>query len=92
MSRHGLRWLLAASAPAAFAAMQFYVGTYEGWGQWAAAPLLLAPLFYGLAVALVCVVSALYAWRQRGAWLPDILAALLAATPWFYLTARYLVR
>jgi len=41
---NGLLWFFAALVPPAFVLTWHYVSGFEGWGQWAAAPVLLAPL------------------------------------------------
>lgn len=43
---------------------QFAVSRYEGWGQWAAAPLLVLPLLYGLLIGTTGMVL-LYAARRN---------------------------
>ena len=86
-----LAWPLAAlPAPLGFAWASFEVEKYEGWGQWAAAPLLLAPLGYGLLVALAAAVVALLAWRDRRPIAVPLVAVLFALPPWLVVLVRKL--
>jgi len=57
--------VLAVISPIWTSAAQVAVGRYEGWGQWAAAPLLLFPLLYGAAIGLGGLVLLYGAWRRR---------------------------
>lgn len=85
----GLAWPLAAlPSPLGFAWAQIEVGHYEGWGQWAAAPLLLVPLGYGALIGTAAAVSAAFAWRSRRPPTAPLIAATIALAPWFVLLVR----
>jgi hypothetical protein len=62
-----------------------YLGRYEGWGAWAAAPLLLLPIGLSAAMAVVGLALCLGALRRDGVDLATTLATVLAALPviWF---------
>jgi hypothetical protein len=80
-----LSWLPLAALLAGFV----YVDRYEGWGRWAAAPLLLVPVFLSafmaLFGALVCRREADAGGLTKG----TALAAVLSAVPliWFMIRA-----
>ncbi len=95
MSSHASRlaWPLAAlPSPLGYAWASVEVSRYDGWGQWAAAPLLLAPLGYGLLVGLLAAGAAVAAARARRPYGAALLGATLALAPWFLVLARNLVR
>lgn len=76
---------------ALFVAAHLYVDRFEGWGQWAAAPVLLGPAFLSGAFLLA---GARVAWgeRSRGRILPTTwVALLLASVPCLWLVWRLLV-
>jgi hypothetical protein len=88
-----LAWPLAAlPSPLGYAWASVEVSRYEGWGQWAAAPLLLVPLGYGALVALAAGVAALLAWRARRPVWMALLGVVIALAPWLHVLARNLVR
>jgi len=55
--------VLALIAPLWSSIAQLAVSRYEGWGQWAAAPLLVLPLLYGVLVGMVGLVLLYHARR-----------------------------
>ncbi len=80
-----LSWLPLAALLAGFA----YVERYEGWGRWAAAPLLLVPVFLS---ALMALFGALVCRREAdagGLTKLTALAAVLSSLPliWFMVRA-----
>ena len=89
----GFTWPLAAlPSPLGYAWASVEVSHYEGWGQWAAAPLLLVPLGYG---ALLALGAATAAWCARRAGRPNRLAwlaVMIALLPWLHVLARNLGR
>ena len=89
----GFAWPLAAlPSPLGYAWTSVEVSRYEGWGQWAAAPLLLVPLGYG---ALLALGAATAAWGARRVARPNRLiwlAAMIALLPWLHVLARNLLR
>jgi len=80
-----LSWLPLAALLAGFA----YVGRYEGWGRWAAAPLLLVPVFLSAFMALLGAVVCRREADSGGVTKLTALAAVLASTPliWFMIRA-----
>jgi hypothetical protein len=64
--------LLAVITPLWTSFAQMAISRYEGWGQWAAAPMLLLPLLFGCLVGLAGLVLLCMAWHRRqpvGWWL-----------------------
>ena len=62
---HKVFAVMALIAPVWTSLAQFAVSRYEGWGQWAAAPLLLLPLLYGSVIGLSGLVLVCSARRRR---------------------------
>ena len=64
-----------------FWGLSVYVNQYEGWGQWAAAPILLIPIFLSLAMGVMGVVLILQARKQKKStsnlWLSTVMASSL---------------
>ncbi len=86
-----LAWPLAAlPSPLGFAWATVEVERYEGWGQWAAAPLLLVPLGYGLLIALAAAITALVAWRGRRPCAAALVAVAIGLAPWLVILGRHL--
>jgi len=82
--------LIALPSPLGYAWAVAALKRYEGWGQWAAAPMLLLPLGYGLLVALAATAAA---WRARRAQQPTavlLLASAIAMLPWLAVVTRNL--
>lgn len=80
-----LSWLPLAALLAGFA----YVGRYEGWGRWAAAPLLLIPVFLSAFMTLFGAVVCRREAESGGVTRLTALAAVVAAVPliWFMFRA-----
>lgn len=79
--------------PALWGATLLYLRPYEGWGAWAAAPLLLPALALGLlwlAVGGVGIVRA--ARRRRPIDLALLAATLVGASPAIWYLLRHLIR
>ncbi len=86
-------WPLAAlPSPLGYAWASVEVSRYDGWGQWAAAPMLLVPLGYGALLALAAAIAAFCAWRTRRSFGMALLAVVIALVPWLHVLARNLVR
>jgi hypothetical protein len=82
-----ISWLPLAS----FVATNVYVDRFDGWGQWAAAPMLLAPILLSL-VVLVVGALAVRDEQLRGGARPSTWAALaLASVPCLWLVWRLVV-
>jgi len=76
---------------ATFVAAQRYVDQFDGWGAWAAAPILLAPVFVSAGYVLAGVLV-LRTERDLGGVRPaTYLALALAATPCLWLLWRLIV-
>jgi len=59
-----------------------YVSRFEGWGQWAAAPVLLIPLFASAAFSIYGLAGVLLGYhRQRPVAKRDVFATLVSALP-----------
>ena len=86
-----LAWPLAAlPSPLGFTWATIEVERYEGWGQWAAAPLLLVPLGYGLLIALAAAIAALVAWRSHRAYMAPLVGVVIGLAPWLVVLGRQL--
>jgi hypothetical protein len=70
---------------AVFAGTWVYLGRYDGWGAWAAAPLLLLPIGLSAVMAAVGLSLCLGALKRGGIDRGTTLATFLAALPvlWF---------
>ena len=63
-----------------------YVSRFEGWGQWAAAPILLIPLFASAAFSIFGLAGVLLSYhRRRSVAKGDIFATLASALPMMHL-------
>lgn len=82
-----LSWLPLAALLAGFA----YVDRYDGWGRWAAAPLLLVPVFLSAFMALFGAVVCRREADAGGVTRPTALAAVVAAIPLIWFMIRALV-
>ncbi|MDJ0817765.1 MAG: hypothetical protein QNJ58_16255 [Desulfobacterales bacterium] len=59
-----------------------YVTQFDGWGRWAAAPVLLIPLFASAAFSLFGAASVLSHYSKKGAIVKsDILATIISMLP-----------
>ena len=86
-----LGWPIAAlPSPIGYAWAWIEVEKYDGWGQWAAAPMLLAPLGYGLLLGLAAALAALLAWRGHRPCAAPLVAVVIALAPWLVVIARNL--
>lgn len=82
--------LVALPSPLGYAWAAAAIRRYEGWGQWAAAPMLLLPLGYGLLVALAAIAAARRAQQARRPAAAPLLACAIAVLPWLVVVARNL--
>ena len=72
-------WLLSWIPAATWVGMRAYVGQYDGWGAWAAAPLLLVPVAVSavfVGIGLVLAASSATGRPVRGDWIAIGVAAL----------------
>jgi hypothetical protein len=76
---------------AAFVGTWIYIGRYEGWGAWAAGPLLLIPIGLSAAMAVVGLVLCYGALKRDGIDLGTTLATLLAALPVIWFAVRVIL-
>ena len=76
---------------ATFAGTWVYVERYDGWGAWAAAPLLLLPIGLSAIMAAVGLAFCLRALKQDGIDRLTTLAALLAALPVIWFAVRVIL-
>jgi len=71
--------------------LAFYVRRYDGWGAWAAAPLLLTPVLLSLPTTLIGVLRILGE-RRGGAIRPwTIVFTALASAPLLWILWRWIV-
>lgn len=71
-----------------FWGLSIYVNRFEGWGQWAAAPMLLIPIFLSLLMGGVGVVLIVQARKQRAPTANLWASTLMASSLFLY----YLVK
>ncbi len=76
---------------AVFAGTWAYIGRYEGWGAWAAGPLLLIPIGLSAAMAVVGLGFCYGAVKRGGVDLGTALATLLAALPTIWFAVRVIL-
>jgi len=84
------RWLYPLAAgvsPLWWGLANLAVSRYEGWGQWAAAPLLVLPLGYSLLVGLVGLARCLRLHHRGEALRLPVVFTLIALLPWLLLMA-----
>ena len=72
----------------ALAGIELYVRDFEGWGAWAAAPLLLVPALLSLPIAVVGLVQCVEAARARAPLGAPLLCTLVSAIPILWLGVR----
>jgi hypothetical protein len=80
--------LLAFIPLGALIGLEFYVSHFDGWGAWAAAPLLLVPALLGITLGLIFLFDAIRAYRNQEAILLSVVLLLLALAPVFWLFIR----
>lgn len=74
-----------------FVAMQRYVDRYEGWGAWAAAPMLLVPVAISLVFVLIGLGVLQSEWKADAIRRSTSAALLVAAVPLLWIAWRFLV-
>jgi len=62
---------------------------YEGWGEWAAAPLLLMPLLYSLLIGLIGMTRCVRLRAARQPLRQPVLYTLVAFLPWLLLVLQH---
>ena len=72
-----------------FWALWFYVGTFEGWGQWAAGPMLLPPLFLSLVMLITGAGFVIHSRKRNKSVVGLTIATLVAGSLalWFLVKA-----
>ena len=70
---------------------EVYVRNFDGWGAWAAAPLLLVPGLIGLVLAIAGLVDFVAAARSGRPLRSALVFTLVAALPIFWLAIRRFV-
>lgn len=80
--------IMACISPVSFWIADNYVDRYEGWGQWAAAPILLVPLLFALAVTTSGIITIIIKLRKNESPLTMIALTLMAASPIIYTLIR----
>jgi hypothetical protein len=82
-----LRWLCWLPL-ACLVGIELYVRNFDGWGAWAAAPLLLVPAVVSLPIAVLGVVGCVAATRARAAVFVPLFSTLVSALPILWLAVR----
>lgn len=82
-----LRWLCWLPL-ASLLAVEVYVRNFDGWGAWAAAPLLLVPGLVSLPIAILGLFDCLAAVRAGAPISAALLPTLVSALPIFWLGVR----
>jgi hypothetical protein len=85
-----LRWLCWLPL-ACLLVTEVYIRNFDGWGAWAAAPLLLVPALIGLALAIAGLRDCVAAARSGGPLRSALAFTLVAALPLFWLGVRRFV-
>ncbi len=86
----GLRWLCWVPL-ILLGATEAWLRHYDGWGAWAAAPLLLGPAIVSLAIVVAGALECVREWRSRRLSLAAPVYTLIAALPLIWLAVRRLV-
>jgi len=86
-SSASLRWLCWLPL-VSLLAVEAYVGSFEGWGSWASAPILLVPAVISLAVVLPAVFDCLAAIRAGTLRPTTVLFTVIAGLPIIWLGMR----
>jgi hypothetical protein len=71
--------------------IELYIRGYDGWGAWAAAPLLLVPAILSLPIAILGLVECATAMRARAPIGGPLLFTVVAALPLAWLGVRRFV-
>jgi hypothetical protein len=72
--------------------LNIYVNQFEGWGRWAAAPVLLIPLLTSAAFSIFGLAGVLLNYhRQKSVAKIDVLAALMSGLPVIIVFAKKLI-
>ena len=88
MKQNVLYGIMAFISPCSFLLTDIYVDQYEGWGQWAAASILLIPLFLSLMATLVGIILIFFRIRKEEPPWTMVGLSLVAISPWFYTLIR----
>lgn len=68
--------------------IEIYAGTFDGWGAWSTAPLLLVPAILGLAIGSAIFIELCSRWRNRQNSQSAVIRLALALLPVFWLLVR----
>jgi hypothetical protein len=82
-----LRWLCWLPL-ASLLAVEVYVRGFDGWGAWAAAPLLLVPGLISLALVVAGLISSIAAMRRATPCGTTLLCTFVASLPMIWLGIR----
>ena len=75
-----------------FWGLSIYVNQYEGWGQWAAGPMLLIPILLSLLMAVMGVVLIVRARKQKAPVANLWLSTLMAGSVGLYILTKGIVQ
>lgn len=82
-----IRWLCWLPL-ASLLGVELYIRNFDGWGAWAAAPLLLFPGLVSLPIAILGLFDCVAAARRGAPISPALLCTLIAALPIFWIGVR----
>ena len=68
-----------------------YVDQYEGWGQWAAAPVLLIPILFSLLMGILGVVLIVQARKQKTPVANLWFSTMMGASLFLYFVAKAII-
>ena len=75
-----------------FWGLSIYVNQYEGWGQWAAGPMLLIPILLSLLMTVMGLVLIVRARKQKAPVANLWLSTLMAGSVGLYILAKGIVQ
>ncbi len=75
-----------------FWGLSIYVNQFEGWGQWAAGPMLLIPILLSLVMAVIGLVLIVRARKQKAPVSNLWLSTLMAGSLGLYILAKGIVQ
>lgn len=74
--------------PLLFWALWLYAGTFEGWGAWAAGPMLIPPLFLSFAMLITGTGLVIHSRKLNESAAGLIIATLVAGSLFLYMLAK----
>ncbi|MGV7220931.1 MAG: hypothetical protein ACQ9MH_05370 [Nitrospinales bacterium] len=75
-----------------FFALSIYVSRYEGWGAWAAAPMLLPPVFLSFIMLITGVGFTIHSRKLRESTVSLVLATSIAGSLFIFLLGRAVLK